>query len=370
LDGILKSVFLNKLALVLVILAGCPIFIIFKPKPMRFLLLLSLLLSGLNGFGQHNAQTTLFKDEAPLDIKMRFNVKQVKSITNDTIYTATSIQYKIGNHWDSIRADIRVRGNFRRANCYFPPLRIKIKKEHAKGTVFEGNRSLKLVMPCKSAKDGSLILREYLCYQMYEPVTKYTFNTRLVNIDFTDDSNKKMNHISIPGFFIEDDDQVAKRHHGEVVERKLHPLAMEDSTSLRHDFFQFMIANTDWSTAFMHNAKLIQLTESKKFIPLTYDFDMSGFVDAPYAEANETLGIASVRERLYRGFCRNPEIVQAIRKEYQDKQQAIMAPLNAYQASFDPKEYAGMVKYMDEFFAILSNDSKFKLLVTDKCRTK
>jgi hypothetical protein len=337
---------------------------------MRYLFFLILLISEINTFGQHAERTALFREEAPLDIRLKFSVKQVKGITVDSIYTATFIQYKNGAGWDSVAADIRARGNFRRANCYFPPLRIKIKKENARGTVFEGNRSLKLVMPCKSAKDGNLILREYLCYKMYEPITKYTFNTRLVNIDFTDNSNKKMSHIPVAGFFIEDDDQVASRHHGEVVERKLHPLAMEDSASLRHDFFQFMIANTDWSTAFMHNAKLIQFTESKKYIPLTYDFDMSGFVDAPYAEANETLGITSVRERLYRGFCRNPEIVQAIRKEFQQKQDVIMAPLKSYQSGFEPKEYAGMIKYMDDFFAILNNDAKFKLLVTDKCRTK
>ncbi|MEY3405847.1 MAG: hypothetical protein ACO263_09015 [Cyclobacteriaceae bacterium] len=319
---------------------------------------------------QKNDLTPLFSEEKPLDIKLRFSVKDVKAIKVDTVYTASVLHFKNGDTWDSIKVDIRARGNFRRANCYFPPLRVKIKKDDAKGTVFEGNKSLKLVLPCKSAKEGNLIYREYVCYQMYEPITKYTFNTRLVNISFTDLSNKKMANIAVPGFFIEDDDVVAKRHNGEVVERKINPLMLADSMSVRHDIFQYMIGNTDWSTAFGHNAKLIQLNSTKKLIPLTYDFDMAGFVDAPYAEVNETLGIASVKERLFRGFCRPDPLMQAIRQEYIANEKAIMGAIEANQSLFDPKEYAGMTKFMTDFFTTMRDNTKFKTSITDACRTK
>ena len=323
-----------------------------------------------NLFSQSGDVTRLFSEEKPLEIKLRFSVKDVKAIKVDTIYTASVLHYKDGDKWDSIKIDIRARGNFRRANCYFPPLRVQIKKGDAKGTVFEGNKSLKLVLPCKSAKEGNLIYREYVCYQMYEPITKYTFNTRLVNINFTDVSNKKMTNVAVPGFFIEDDDIVAKRHNGEVIERKVNPLALADSVSLRHDIFQYMIGNTDWSTAFGHNAKLIQLNTTKKLIPLTYDFDMAGFVDAPYAEVNETLGIASVKERLYRGFCRPEPLVQAIRQEYIANEKAIMGAIETNQSLFDPKEYAGMTKFMSDFFSTMKDNGKFKANIVDVCRTK
>ncbi len=63
---------------------------------------------------------------------------------------------------------------------------------------------------------------------MYEPITPYTFNTRLVNIEFLDLNNKKAKPVQFRGFFIEDDDVVAKRHHGKVVEdMKLHPKSLE-----------------------------------------------------------------------------------------------------------------------------------------------
>ena len=321
---------------------------------------------------QKKELTRLFRTETPLEIKLRFSVKDVKKITNDTIYTASVLHYKDGDKWDSVKVDIRARGNFRRANCYFPPLRVKIKKEDGKGTVFEGNRSLKLVLPCKSSKDADndLIMKEFVCYQMFEPITEYYFNTRLTAIDFTDLSNKKVSHVALKGFFIEDDDVVAKRHGGKIKETKVLPQLLDTANALRHDLFQYMIANTDVSTLFMHNAKIMDIENGKthKYIPLTYDFDMAGFVNAPYAEANEMLGISSVRERLYRGFCRDQATTQRIRKEIISKEQAIMGALKAYESSFQPKDYAGMVKYMEEFFVTMKDDGKFATSI--KCRTQ
>ncbi len=338
----------------------------------NLMLLLAMIIAIPASWAQKKELTRLFRTETPLEIKMRFSVKEVKKITNDTIYTASVLHYKDGDRWDSLKVDIRARGNFRRANCYFPPLRVKIRKDEAKETVFEGNRSLKLVLPCKSSKDADndLIMKEFVCYQMFEPVTEYYFNTRLVSIDFTDLSNKKVSHVMLKGFFIEDDDLVAKRHGGKIVERKILPQLLDTVTALRHDIFQYMIANTDVSTTFMHNAKVMEVEKGgpKKYIPLAYDFDMAGFVNAPYAEANEMLGISSVRERLYRGFCRDPRFTQRVRQEYLAKEQEIMGALKAYESGFQPKDYVGMVKYMEEFFATMKSDAKFTENI--KCRTQ
>ena len=315
--------------------------------------------------------TKLFLDESPLEIKLSIAIKDVKAITSDTVYTPYIMMFKVGDVWDSIKVEVRARGEFRRKECYYPPLRVKIKKGAAKGTIFEGNKSLKLVMPCKQVKDNMLIMKEYICYQMDEPTTKYTFNTRLVNLEFSDLNNKKVTGVKFQGFFIEDDDIVAERHKGKIVEDlKLHPKALQDSNSVRHDIFQYMVANTDWSTTFLHNAKLIQLDESKKYIPLAYDFDMSGFVNAPYATVNETLGISSVTDRLYRGFCRDPNVIQAIRAEYVGNEQVIMDIVKRYEKDFDAKTYSGMVKYMQEFFTTMKSDGKFKAAILDKCRTQ
>jgi hypothetical protein len=321
-------------------------------------------------FSQHEEVTALFAEGVPIEIKLSINVKEVKGSTSDSTYFPYVLHYKNKDSWDSIKIEVRARGNFRRKACYFPPLRVKIKKEDAKGTPFEGNKSLKLVLPCRQAYDEDLIMKEYLCYKLFEPISKYTFNTRLTNIQFTDVSNKKVKGANITGFFIEDDDLVAKRHKGKVVENlKLHPKTLQDSNSVRHDMFQYMVANTDWSTTFLHNAKVIQLEESKYFIPLAYDFDMSGIVSAPYATVNPDLGISTVRERLYRGFCRPTELMQAIRKEYITNEPKLREVIKLHENKFAPKEYTAIVKYMDDFFNTIKSDSKFKGAILDKCRS-
>jgi hypothetical protein len=61
--------------------------------------------------------------------------------------------------------------------------------------------------------------------------------------------------------------------------------------------------------------------------------------------------------------------MQAIRKEYIDKEPAINDILKSYESSFEPKEFASMKKYMADFFEIFKSDAKFKANIIDKCRT-
>src|SRR5215467_1351851 len=136
----------------------------------------------------------LFKDSKPLDIALRVSIKQVKDNTGDTVYEAHVLNYRNSSGtYDSVNAELKTRGKFRLRECYFPPLTVKFKKEDIKGTIFEGNKNLKLVMPCKTQSESNdLIVKEFLCYKLYEILTPYCFRTRLVNIDFTEEQKKKV----------------------------------------------------------------------------------------------------------------------------------------------------------------------------------
>jgi hypothetical protein len=299
-------------------------------------------------------------------------MRQIKSSLSDTVYFPSMLGFlNEERKWDSIPIQIRARGNFRRKNCNFPPLRIKIRKKDAKNTLFEGNRSLKLVLPCQTgASYNVLILKEYICYQLYEPATPYTFNTRLLNIRLTDEAGKTDKVHTLRGFFIEDDDVVADRFQGKINEDiKIHPLKLHDTSAVKHDFFQFMIGNTDWSALGSHNIKTM-VRNGRQFIPLAYDFDMAGLVNAPYASTSELLEIKSVRERLYRGFCRDKQLFEFIRQHYLSMEPKIMEVLNLQGQSLDPRELKGMTKFLEEFFEILKNDGSFKTNIVNACRTK
>lgn len=323
-------------------------------------------------FAQDKKTSALFQRETPLEVKIAFSMKEIRRSTSDSVYFPTILNFrKEDGTWDSIAVSIRARGNFRRNKCFFPPLRMKIKKKDAKNTIFEGNKVLKIVLPCQTGPAyNTLIIKEYACYQMYEPITPHTFNTRLLNITLKNETGKLGKIHSLQGFFIEDDDVVAERFDAKVIEGlNVHPLKLQDTAAVKHDFFQYMIANTDWSALANHNVK-VMVTNSSRYIPLAYDFDMAGMVDAPYATINETLDIHSVKERLYRGFCRDKTLFEPIRQHYLQREAKIFEALNAQSQYLDPRELNGMKKFLEEFFNTLKNDGRFKSNIVNACRTK
>lgn len=326
-----------------------------------------LCVSGITAYSQKAEIPPLFQQQEPLALQLTFSIREVKRSKSDSVFFNSSLKYKANESWDSIPMEIRARGNFRRRNCFFPPLRLKIKKRDADKTIFDGNKSFKLVLPCQAVKSGrDLIIKEYLCYKLLEPLTPFCFHTRLADITLIDTSGKNPKTHSITGFLIEDDDLIAHRFKGTVVEKKIHPLQMNDTSSIMIDLFQYMIANTDWSSHGQHNMKVIQARAGN--IPLAYDFDMAGLVSAPYATVNDGLPISSVKERLYRGYCRNESLVQYVRSEYLKNESVIYKIINDHQSYFTPTDFNGITKFIGEFFDVLKNDRKFSDAILMQCR--
>lgn len=333
-------------------------------------------------FGQNNYETTLvsnkvdlFSDNGILPIKLSYSIKDIKKKTNDSTYIKMDLLYmQDGSTYKPINVELRVRGNNRLKNCYFPPIKLKIKKSTAKNTVFEGHKKLKLVMPCLLQKDkNDNVIKEYIAYKLYEIISPFYFKVRLVDIVLDETKGKNIKTHQLKGFLIEDIKHVAKRLDGNVYTRRVHPLQQDAMTSVRHAFFQYMIGNTDFSQAYQHNVKLVFI--DKKIIPAPYDFDMSGFVNCSYAVVsqiqNQKLNIESVRQRMYRGFKREDHIFQQIRKEYLDKKNEILDTLDKYELIFDaPKEFSTAKDYILSFFNVMTNDKKFNSKILKIARKK
>ena len=204
---------------------------------------------------------------------------------------------------------------------------------------------------------------------MYEKISPYHFNTRRVDITFSEIKGKKTNEFELVGFLIEDDKRVAKRHKGKVFERFIHPMAMNHLTSVQNAFFQFLLGNTDFSVAYQHNGKLLYV--DKDIIPLPYDFDMSGWVNPSYATVNTSLGIQSVQERKYRGFKRDDQYFYQVRDEFLEKKALLMDLVASFENDFsDPREYQNMLEFMNDFFEIIQDDKQFEKRIVAEARSK
>lgn len=314
-------------------------------------------------------RSALFEDETPLEIAFSAPLGQLKHEEEDSVYFNSILSFRTGNgSVDSVHIGVRARGNFRRKRCGLPPLRIKISKEDRKEGLFAGVKSLKLVLPCQDTRAGiDLVLKEYLCYQLYETTTPYVLHTRLVNITLHDTSGKNK-LMKLQGFIIEDDDDAARRLKAKVMHAdQVNPFMLQDTCALRFDLFQFMIGNTDYSTVYFHNTKVLR-TKAGVLLPVAYDFDMSGFVSAPYASVDPSLGITGVRDRVYRGFCRGDAVSEFVRREYIALEPTVYAIIDKHHSLFSDKDLSGMKRYMKEFFTVMRSDGIYRSRIAQACR--
>ena len=311
---------------------------------------------------------SLFIDQKPLKIRLNYSNNNLNKNTNDSTLMKTKLFFIQENKNKEIDVLLRARGNFRRKHCYFTPVKIKIKKRDASNTIFSDNRTLKLVLPCKNERDkNDNILKEFIAYKIYEIISPFYFKTRRLEINYTDQKPKKQKNFNLIGFFIEDDDKVAKRFDSKIIKRKISPLAMDDFNSVNLSFFNFLIGNTDFSSAHQHNGKL--LFYEKKIIPIPYDFDLTGWVKPKYG-----LGITnrlgySFEERNYIGFKREKSIYSKVRNHYLTLKEKILKTVKLYEPEFEyKKSYNLMMNYLGEFYEILENDNLYNSLIISKAK--
>ena len=332
----------------------------------------------LVGLGQ-NANTSvsllegkrLFEQIDLLPVRLKYSRKVLKKETNDSTFMDSELVYKMENgDWKTLDLKIRARGNFRRKSCYFTPLKLKIKKKEAKETIFKGQKKLKMVLPClnEPSKDDNVI-KEYVIYKMYELISPYYFNTRLLDIEYEDLKTKKSKLHQLKGILIEDDETVAKRLEGKIVKRKFNPKGYNDLGAIRTAMFQYMIGNTDYSIIYPHNTKVVFV--DKKFIPVPYDFDLAGFVNTSYSIVSQTrkqkLPIEKVTERYYMGYQRDYNLFQQVRDEFIAHKQDLFAIISANESFFKNKRnYTTAQKYIEDFFKIIANEAVFKRSTYDR----
>jgi hypothetical protein len=270
------------------------------------------------------------------------------------------------------------RGITRQRVCDFPPIRLRFKKEVAKGTTFRGQKSVKMVTHCeKSDRYEQFYILEMLSYQMYNLITDYSFRIRPLKVDYVDSKTGKTNASKF-AFLIEDDSDVAKRHGLKKLNiGKVRLSQLDPKVTSEMSIFQYMIGNIDWAALSgpspdecCHNVKPIgpePLQRTDTVFPIPYDFDSAGLINAPYAAPPAGVPIKSVTQRLYRGYCKTNSGLENARTTIL-AQEANILSLISNESLLTDKTKKKASKYLAKFFKTVKKPKDFERLIVKKCR--
>ncbi len=268
----------------------------------------------------------------------------------------------------SFQVQLGTRGHLRLnpRTCSMVPLRVEFTKKDVKGSIFDSQGALKLVTHCRNDNEYEQnVLAEHLAYRIANLLTPLSYRTRLVKATYVD-SEKRRSIGTRWAMFLEDDDDVARRNGGRIIPLPNQVFRLLDQDSLMvMSLLQFMIGNTDYSIISLHNVRLMQPPDGP-LRTFAYDFDLAGLVNAAYAIPPRGLGIATVRDRFYRGPCLSVEQLEPWLARFRSKQDDVMALVDAV-PGFEPGRRRDNREFLGDFFSIVNSASRTRRLLVDRC---
>jgi hypothetical protein len=219
---------------------------------------------------------------------------------------------------------------------------------------------IKLVTPCQSDENAQqLVYKEYLAYQMYNELTPHSFKTQLVHITYLD-KNCNMSSIEATGFLIEEVNEAAERMTAKLLQRHEKIKYLNQDCYRLFAMFQYFIGITDWNLSKRHNIKLIRKHDSNGPIPVPYDFDYAGLVDAPYAIPHPQLPIENVRERYFMWRGKNFDGFEKIIEMFEDKKPVMLEKIENF-SLLEKERKEEMINYIESFFQELNENGDFQI---------
>jgi hypothetical protein len=300
----------------------------------------------------------LFGEKAPMHITLTFNIKEYQREKYKGEYMPVHFTYKL-NDTVQLEKDMRLkaRGKFRRNHCSLAPFWLDVVKTDQKNGNSTGFHRVKIVTHCKGAVAyAEYVLKEYLCYKIYNIISPVSFRVRLVRMTYVD-TGRKNKATEGWAFMIEPEELLAQRMDAHVVRRD------NISTALLRPWeidilalFQYMIGNVDYSIYGRQNIKLLGLPGygSAGYTPVPYDFDYTGLVDTYYAIPSEFTGLNSVRDRMYLGPCRDDNSYLAATKHLDQCRDEILDLIRNFEY-LEERYKDEMIDYIEAYYAISEN---------------
>jgi hypothetical protein len=329
-------------------------------KAFSFLFVVFLFLFSVPSEGQKVDPVAFFKGDSIIELHLSGHLKMIDQPKEYGIKRPgyARMVFPDGTEYKET-IEFTARGKSRFTYCDPPPLMLYFKNKNAGGLSKLGK--LKLVWSCQAGDYyNRLILRELLVYKMYNLITPYSFRARLLNVTFYD-SSRNGSLINRKGFLLEDiDDLAARQLCSEYQDSVIRPTETNRQVYALMALFQYMIGNTDWSIANYQNIKLIVSDTSAFFrpIPVPYDFDNCGFVDAEYAVPHESMPIENVRERYNKAMALTIEDIQQAATVFRNVK-PLLLDLVAKFEGLTPADRRYMHLYLNSFFEEMKNLEKF-----------
>lgn len=210
-------------------------------------------------------ENDFFLSDKPLKFKLISDFKKLQKEKAQRKYQPAELIYFQGDTGQiTWQVNVKSRGKNRLENCYYPPLKIAFKNtEAAQKKAFN---SLKMVVKCQDLpKYQNYLIKEFICYKLYNILSDTCFKVRLVDFIYEDIGRKNPEQMEMFAFFIEDDKMLAGRlnmkllKHKNLTQRNISPFHI-----MRLAMFQFMIGNYDWAVPIQQNVRILESREIKR----------------------------------------------------------------------------------------------------------
>jgi hypothetical protein len=246
---------------------------------------------------------------------------------------------------------------------------LNIKETNLNDSYLSDVNKIKVVSHCKDSKTYSdYLIKEYLAYKILNNITDNSFKVRLLKVKYIDAGRKNKTSTNW-AFMIEPEGLLAERLEAYPLKMDKVKYSQTDSIlTTAMSIFQYMIGNTDYSVAGRHNVKLLTLKDFTKpaLVPIPYDFDFSGLVNAYYARPSEKIGIKSVTERYYYGMCRSDQLYNQILDLFTEKRGEIFTLIESFEY-IDKKTRKYVLNYLEDFYKEIENSKFIKNHIRTTC---
>ena len=320
--------------------------------------------------------TPLCADDAPISINIQGPLGEIARSAERSSMPRNGV-LAIAGTAGTLPIRLSPRGITRRKSetCSFPPLRVEFAAAPAAGSLFGGQRRLKLVTHCQQPESfQQYLLLEYSAYRLFNLIDPVSFRARLATINYSEPDGRKS--VRRVGFFIEDLEDIARRNGfaDAKVGVRINPAQLDPRYAARVALFEYMIGNIDWSMhagpvgdECCHNIRLLTAAPARPpYIALAYDFDYSGLVNAPYAVPPEGVKVSSVRERIYRGYCRHNGQLLAVAADARARRPALEAVYSNIPAMSE-RTRARALSYLAGFFKDIATDDMIRAKLLKTC---